>query len=82
MIFVVYPEGLSKMPISPLWGILFFFMILTIGLDTQFAMLEAVIVGFIDEYGFLHRHKMLFTFVVCVISCFFGISMVTQVTLI
>ena len=80
LVFVVYPEGLSQMPISPLWGILFFFMILLIGLDTQFAMLEAVIIGFADEYKILERKKTLFTLIVCIIACLFGISMVTQVS--
>lgn len=78
LVFVVYPEGLSNMPISPLWGILFFFMILTIGLDTQFAMLEAVIIGFVDEYKILGKKKVWFTLAVCILACLFGISMVMQ----
>jgi SNF family Na+-dependent transporter len=33
--FVVYPEALSLLPIAPLWSILFFCMIIIMGLDTQ-----------------------------------------------
>ena len=80
LVFVVYPEGIAQMPISPLWSFLFFFMILTIGLDTQFAMFEAVITGLTDEYPkLLRRYKPHFTGVVCFVCFLLGLPMVTQV---
>lgn len=35
LIFVVYPQALAKMPIGQMWAVLFFFMLLCLGLNSQ-----------------------------------------------
>ena len=78
--FVVYPEGISQMPISPLWAVAFFFMLLTLGLDTQFAMMEAVVTGFVDEYGkYLKKRKELFIAFISFLAFLIGLGNINNV---
>lgn len=48
--FIVYPEALAQMPVAPLWAILFFFMMATLGFSSQFSITETVITGVMDEF--------------------------------
>ncbi|XP_064620267.1 sodium- and chloride-dependent glycine transporter 2-like [Lineus longissimus] len=77
--FIAYPEGISRMPAAPVWGVLFFTMLLTLGLDSQFAMMETAITGIIDSYPRQLRSKQTWvTLVVCIITFLAGIPCVTR----
>lgn len=46
--FVLFTEAILHMPGSPFWAFLFLMMLLTLGLDSQFATFEAIITVFYD----------------------------------
>ncbi|KRY11836.1 Sodium- and chloride-dependent glycine transporter 1, partial [Trichinella patagoniensis] len=73
--FVTYPEVVSRMPMSQLWAALFFFMVLTVGVDSvggmyllhlvdQYcAFLTVVIICFIEliSFAWIYGIKAIFT---------------------
>lgn len=50
LVFVVYPEALSVMPVAPLWSILFFLMLLSLGFSSEFSMVETFYASITDEF--------------------------------
>ncbi|XP_060687906.1 sodium- and chloride-dependent neutral and basic amino acid transporter B(0+)-like [Hemiscyllium ocellatum] len=47
--FIAYPEALAQLPWATLWSILFFFMLITLGLDTLFATVEDTVTKVADD---------------------------------
>ncbi|XP_041357442.1 sodium- and chloride-dependent glycine transporter 1-like [Gigantopelta aegis] len=77
--FVAYPQAIAKLPISPLWSVLFFLMLLTIGLDSQFGMFETMLSGLMDEYPhYLRNKKTLLTIGTCLLEFLLGLACITQ----
>ncbi|XP_053894438.1 sodium- and chloride-dependent glycine transporter 1 [Malaclemys terrapin pileata] len=78
--FVAYPEALTLLPISPLWSVLFFFMLILLGLGTQFCLLETLVTAIVDEVGndWIIRRKMFVTLGMAVVGFLLGIPLTTQ----
>lgn len=76
--FVAYPEALAQLPLPNLWAVLFFLMLLTVGLDSQFGHVEAVTTAFIDSFPVLRKRRILFSALVCGIGFLLGLVICTQ----
>ncbi|KAJ8360483.1 hypothetical protein SKAU_G00170080 [Synaphobranchus kaupii] len=77
--FIAYPDALSKLPVSPLWSILFFFMLLTLGLDSQFASIEVITTSLQDTFPSVFKSKgSQLTVVTCIILFLLGLPCVTR----
>ncbi|KAF2354520.1 Sodium:neurotransmitter symporter, partial [Trinorchestia longiramus] len=79
LVFVVYPSAIATMPGSSFWSLMFFLMLLTLGLDSSFAGSEAVITALSDEFPLIARNRE--RFVACLFTFDFlvGLLCCTQV---
>lgn len=55
VMFQVLPEAISTLPFSKFWTLMFFGMLITLGIDTVMGGLEAVITGLMDEFNVLSK---------------------------
>ncbi|CDI98356.1 sodium and chloride dependent glycine [Echinococcus multilocularis] len=78
LVFMVYPEALNQMPVPVLWSILFFIMLVSLGLGSELPYVETVLSAFQDElrrYNLLTTWKSQFLFRVVLCSINFLITL-------
>ncbi|XP_045130389.1 sodium- and chloride-dependent glycine transporter 2-like [Portunus trituberculatus] len=73
--FVVYPAAVTRMPVPPLWSLLFFAMLITLGLDSQFTMVETLTTALFDQFEFLRAKKPLVVGLMCLALFLCGLTM-------
>uniref|UniRef100_A0A8D2E2W2 Transporter n=1 Tax=Sciurus vulgaris TaxID=55149 RepID=A0A8D2E2W2_SCIVU len=78
LVFILYPEAISTLSGSTFWAILFFIMLLALGLDSSMGGMEAVITGLADDFQVLKRNRKLFTFGVTVGTFLLALFCITK----
>ena len=76
--FVAYPQALSQMPGAQFFSVMFFVMVVCLGVDSQFAMVETVLTALNDAQLFPRLSKPLKAAIVCFLMCIIGLLFVTR----
>lgn len=79
LVFLTYPEVVLKLPGAPIWAAIFFIMLILLGIDSEFCLVESFITGVVDNWSeSLRPHRDKFTVAICIIMFLLGIPMVTH----
>uniref|UniRef100_A0A1Y1K687 Transporter n=1 Tax=Photinus pyralis TaxID=7054 RepID=A0A1Y1K687_PHOPY len=79
LVFITYPEIVLKLPGAPFWAAAFFFMLLLLGVDSAFCLVESFVTGVVDNWPkILRPHRGKLTICICFVMFLLGIPMVTH----
>ncbi|XP_025088378.1 sodium- and chloride-dependent glycine transporter 1-like isoform X2 [Pomacea canaliculata] len=76
--FIVFPDVVTRLPVSPLWSILFFVMLITLGMGSEFALLETVMTAVQDTFPHLREKKTWVVLTVCITGFLGGLVICTE----
>jgi SNF family Na+-dependent transporter len=76
--FIAFPIAISRMPLAYVWAFLFFALLLCLGIDSEFAMIESVMTVLKDSgvAGNMSHPKL--AAIVCGVSYFIGLIFITD----
>ena len=79
--FIAYPDALSNMgdnPVPQIMSFFFFTMLLTLGIDSMFTMLEIITTCIFDHFKQLVPYKAVVVTITCAVHFVLGLSMCTN----
>uniref|UniRef100_A0ACB8EVS6 Uncharacterized protein n=1 Tax=Sphaerodactylus townsendi TaxID=933632 RepID=A0ACB8EVS6_9SAUR len=76
--FITFTEAITLLPVAPLWSVVFFFMLLNLGLSSMLGDMQGIITPLLDNFQSLHQRQTLFTVFCCVVGFLFGLLFVQR----
>ncbi|KAL4234969.1 hypothetical protein ACF0H5_006610 [Mactra antiquata] len=76
---VIYPEAITKLPIPQIWSVLFFLMLIALGIDSEFGVFETLSSGLLDTFPKLRKRKILVTGCLCILLFLSDLPFTTNV---
>ncbi|KAF2903440.1 hypothetical protein ILUMI_02746 [Ignelater luminosus] len=78
IVFITYPEALSRVPGSHFWCISFFLMLFSVAIGTQIAIMETVMTVVYDEFYNAKPFRWLINLLICCCLFMLGIILCTS----
>ena len=80
LVFVVFPHALAQMPFPQLWSIVFFTLVVMLGVDSQFATVEVIITSVKDGWKGIEKKwpNELLVLIICLLAMLCGLPHVFQ----
>lgn len=72
--FIIFTEAINQFPYAQVWAVLFFLMLFTLGIDSQFGTLEGVVTSIVDMKLFPDLRKEILTGVICLSCCLLSLG--------
>ncbi|KAK2870435.1 hypothetical protein Q8A67_024827 [Cirrhinus molitorella] len=71
--FIAFTEAMTLFPGSPFWSVLFFLMLLNLGLSTMFGTMAGILTPLTDTFKTLRKRKFIFTVCSCAVGFLIGL---------
>ncbi|KAJ0069988.1 hypothetical protein NL108_018444, partial [Boleophthalmus pectinirostris] len=75
LVFIAFTEAMTHFPASPFWSVMFFLMLVNLGLGSMFGIIEGILTPLIDTFKV---RKELFTVGCCVLAFSIGLMFVQR----
>ncbi|XP_046448540.1 sodium- and chloride-dependent GABA transporter 1-like [Daphnia pulex] len=79
LVFITYPEVVLRLPGAPFWAIIFFMMLVILGIDSEFCVVEAFVTGIVDNWpNQLRKCRRLFVVATIIVIFLLSLPMITE----